>query len=339
LWPLIQDRRAGGVVGMLARTHLALDFVLTGRWEEAERLSDECIDMSERQGLGLLAWGARQCKSVLAAWRGDDQTSQQIVADMMRWATPRRLRAVHLMGNLALHESALGRGDFETAYQCAASITPPGQLPPYDAFAVYILFGMVQAAVRSGRQAEAVAQVRAMEEANLGAISSRLSLVVAGAQAMVASDDDATELFQRAVTLPDADQWPFYLAQVELAFGEHLRRRRAITEARAHLTVAQTIFDGLGARPWSARTATELRATGVNQSPSDRGRGEALTAQEAQVASLAAAGLTNKQIGEKLYMSPRTVGAHLYRVFPKLGITSRAALRDALTGPEQPDEK
>ena len=77
------------------------------------------------------------------------------------------------------------------------------------------------------------------------------------------------------------------------------------------------------------RTATELRAAGQG-APREDSDPTTLTAQERTIALLAAAGLTNKQIAARLYLSHRTVGAHLYRVFPKLGITSRAALRDAL---------
>ena len=236
---------------------------------------------------------------------------------------------MHSFLNLALHEAALGQGDFETAYQCATAIAPPGQVPPFVSFAVFTLLGVVESAVRTGRHAEAVAHVRAVQEANLQAISSRLALLVGGAQAMVAGDD-ATDLFQRAIGIPGADRWPFDLARVELAFGEHLRRRRAVTDARVHLTTALDTFDALGARPWSTRAATELRAAGSARRPTDLGRGEALTVQELEVASLAATGMTNKQIAEKLHMSPRTVGTHLYRTYPKLGIPSRAALRDAL---------
>ena len=90
-------------------------------------------------------------------------------------------------------------------------------------------------------------------------------------------------------------------------------------------------FRRLGAQPWAARAASELRAAGqpvpvLAQPPAAR-----LTAQELQIAELAAAGLTNKQIAQQLYLSPRTVGSHLYRIFPRLGITTRAALRDALS--------
>jgi hypothetical protein len=217
---------------------------------------------------------------MLARYRGDDQTTREIAAEMMHWATPRRARSVHGFWNLALHSAALGKRDFETAYQCAIVITPPGEFPPYVSLAVWTLFGLVEAAVRTGHQAEAEAHVRAMEEANLKNISSRLALVTGGAQALVASDERATDLFQQAVDLPGVDQWPFDLARVELAFGEHLRRNRLITQARIHLNAALTIFDALGAKPWSTRAATELRATGVSNRPIDLGRGEALTAQE-----------------------------------------------------------
>jgi DNA-binding CsgD family transcriptional regulator len=130
--------------------------------------------------------------------------------------------------------------------------------------------------------------------------------------------------------VPGADRFPFELARVRLAFGEHLRRVRATGAARLHLAAARDVFTRLGARPWVARAETELRATGVSRSPAGPATMVVLTPQEHEISQLAASGLTNKQIGAQLYLSPRTVSAHLYRVFPKLGISSRAALRDAL---------
>ena len=105
---------------------------------------------------------------------------------------------------------------------------------------------------------------------------------------------------------------------METVRGE--RKRRAATET----------LDRLGAHPWAQRAHSELRATGVADTTRPDTRAVALTAQERQIATLAATGLTNKQIGQQLFLSHRTVGAHLHRIFPKLGITSRAALRDAL---------
>jgi DNA-binding NarL/FixJ family response regulator len=99
--------------------------------------------------------------------------------------------------------------------------------------------------------------------------------------------------------------------------------------ARAQLGAALETFDRIGAEMMAQRAAAELRATGVSGARPDAAP-EQLTAQERQIAELAATGLSNKQIGERLFLSHRTVGSHLYRVYPKLGISSRAALRRAL---------
>jgi DNA-binding NarL/FixJ family response regulator len=106
-----------------------------------------------------------------------------------------------------------------------------------------------------------------------------------------------------------------------------LRRQRRTTEARAQLTLAAEGFAALGARPWAEWTRSELRAAGVTV---QRAEAAALSAQEHRIPPLAAAGHTNKQIAAQLYLSPRTVGAHLYRIFPKLGVTNRTGLGAAL---------
>jgi DNA-binding CsgD family transcriptional regulator len=189
---------------------------------------------------------------------------------------------------------------------------------------------LVEAAIRTGRDAEAAAHVAAMQEANLAALSSRLALVVGGSAAMVAPDESALELFQAALALPGIERWQFDLARVRLAYGERLRRRRAMTEARVQLNAAHKIFERLRARPWLDRASAELRATGQTKPHAGDNVLDRLTPQEFEIVSLAASGLTNKQIAERLFLSPRTVGGHLHRAFPKLGVTTRAALRDAL---------
>jgi DNA-binding NarL/FixJ family response regulator len=96
------------------------------------------------------------------------------------------------------------------------------------------------------------------------------------------------------------------------------------------LSAAAQLFSGLGAEPWAERARQELRACGGQPLAEPRPGAGVLTPQQWEIAKLAASGLTNKQIGEKLFLSPRTVSTRLYQLFPKLGITSRAALRDAL---------
>jgi DNA-binding CsgD family transcriptional regulator len=233
--------------------------------------------------------------------------------------------------------SALSHGDFETAYQYAITITRPGELADHGPHALWLTLDLTEAAVRTGRAGEAAAHVAAVRQAGLAAISPRQALISAGAAAMAAPDSAAAALFEQALSVPGADRWPFDRARIQLAFGERLRRMKATTEARAQLAAALDTFQRLGAAPWAARAASELRATGqtIGQLPSS---GPAsLTPQQRQIATLAAAGLTNKQIGERLYLSPRTVSTHLHQVFPKLGVTTRAALRDALAGlPAEP---
>jgi DNA-binding CsgD family transcriptional regulator len=226
--------------------------------------------------------------------------------------------------------AALGQGDFQEAYQQASKISPPGHLEPHNPQALRVLMDLVEAAVRGGRGAEAAAHVAAMREANVAALSSHLALLVGGSAAMAAPDESALELFQAALALPGVGRWQFDLARVRLAYGERLRRRRAMTEARVQLSAALEIFEGLRARPWVDRTSAELRATGQTKARADENLLDRLTPQEYEIVSLAASGLTNKQIGERLFLSPRTVGGHLHRAFPKLGVATRAALRDAL---------
>jgi DNA-binding CsgD family transcriptional regulator len=166
-----------------------------------------------------------------------------------------------------------------------------------------------------------------------------MALLEAGSAAIAAPEPISADLFEDAIAIPHVERWPFDLARVRLAYGERLRRSRAITDSRTQLTAALDVFSRLGAAPWTTRAANELRAAGETISSASAATA-LLTPQEHQTALLAASGLTNKEIAERLFLSPRTVGAHLYRVFPKLGVSTRAALRDALTMlPTEYDER
>ncbi|WP_342743794.1 helix-turn-helix transcriptional regulator [Mycobacterium palustre] len=167
-----------------------------------------------------------------------------------------------------------------------------------------------------------------MQESNLAKVSPRLGLLTGGA-ALVDQTPQALTTFKNALSSVDAASWPFDHARVQLAYGARLRRDMRIEEARAVLHAALATFESIGARPWAVRARNELRAArdkldGHEVTPS-------LTPQEWTIAELAAGGLSNKEIGAQLYLTPRTVGGHLYRIYPKLGITTRAALRDAIS--------
>ena len=147
---------------------------------------------------------------------------------------------------------------------------------------------------------------------------------------MVASDDAAEALYQRALG-GDLANWPCYRGRLLLWYGRWLRRQRRPADSRRPLRTALDSFQAL-AFPELAETARqELRASGEKPHHGSPAAWAQLTPQELQIAQLAAAGETNRKIGEQLFLSPRTVQSHLYRVFPKLGITARNQLRDAFT--------
>jgi DNA-binding NarL/FixJ family response regulator len=154
---------------------------------------------------------------------------------------------------------------------------------------------------------------------------------LAYARAVLAPDDQAEALFGEAIRLKVSAS-PWYGARVDLAHGSWLRRHRRVAESRRPLTSAQAVFDALGAAAWSARAVRELAATGRRARKQEPDAWSKLSAQELQVARLAAQGLTNREIGERLYLSHRTVSSHLYRAFPKLGVRSRSELHLALDG-------
>jgi DNA-binding NarL/FixJ family response regulator len=124
--------------------------------------------------------------------------------------------------------------------------------------------------------------------------------------------------------------WPFLRARVQLAYGEWLHQQRHDAASRAPLRAARETFDALGVAPWSERARQQLRATGERSRPRTPEARDRLTPRELQIVQLAAEGLSNREIGQMVYLSHRTTSSHLYRAFRKLGITSRTELRAAL---------
>jgi len=330
LWRAVRHGRDGGAVtsAIEALFLLANDAYFTGRWDELGPITDEGLALCDTHHYRLLRWPGLFLRALVAGARGDQQTSRTLTEEMTRWAAPRRAGALLAYVSHIKTLAALSRGDFDAAFRYAGQISPAGRFAPHAPNALLLIMETVEAAARSGRPAEATAHVAAARAARIDTLSPRLALAVAGATAMAASDQEHPGLFELALRTPDADRWPFDLARIRLAYGERLRRTNAPAAARDHLSAALDTFEQLRASPWALRASNELRATGAHRPGPQAAR--TLTAQQHQIASLAAAGLSNKEIGERLFLSSRTVGYHLYQIFPKLGVTSRAALRDAL---------
>jgi DNA-binding CsgD family transcriptional regulator len=328
---VVRDGREGGAVGtaMMALLMLAFDELNVGRWDNAHQLAAEATAMCEERGYRLYEWSGRYAMALAVGNRGDREACRDICEAMIEWGAPRQLGRLADWAHHALARAALSTGDFEECYAYASAISPPGTLSSHNPQALWAALDLIDAAAHTGRNDQARAHADVVRRADLGRLSPRFALITAAAGAMVASDDEAPGLFGEALALPGIEEWPFELARVQLALGERLRRLRRTRDARSHLAAARIGFERLGALPWARRAATELGATGATRQRVTGG-GACLTLQEHEVAQLAATGMTNREIAAKLYMSPRTVSAHLYRIFPKLGITARAALRDAL---------
>ena len=300
-----------------------------GRWQETEQYMTEAEQLMERHGFRLYLWSVQYWLAVIAAVRGADDTAERITDELLYWAVPRGVLIVSYLCHHARTLAAMGRQDYEEAYREATSISPAGTIPHHRPLALWVVLDIVEAAIRTNRRPEALAHVQAARQTRLADISGRMALLVAAAEALVTTGATAQGHFERALAIPLPGQWPFERARVELLYGQHLRRARAPKAARPHLDAALRIFERLGATRWTEMARHELRAAGAQVGQDTTSAGE-LTPRELRIAQLAATGMSNKEIGERLAVSSRTIGAHLYRIFPKLGITSRAGLRDAL---------
>ncbi|MFD8084546.1 AAA family ATPase [Kitasatospora sp. NPDC059722] len=329
-----RELETGATSSGIVMLHLImLDQLAVGHWEAAERTGRRALALAVERGHGLFAHQTRAYLAQLAAVRGRADEARDLQAAVDAWARPRGVGFLTQIADSVGATTALSAGDFETAFLYAIGITAPGAFRPYAYQASRTLLDLIEAALHTGRAEQARDHALAARDAGLPGISPRLALITYGALAMTADDDgEAAAMYARAAAHPAAERFPFELARIRLAHGIRVRRTQGGAAAREFLAPAAEALDRLGAGGWAARAQAELRAAGaVPRPPAVPAATVALTWQERRVADLAAGGLTNKEIGEQMRLSPRTVGAHLYRAFPKLGITTRAALRDALT--------
>ncbi len=272
LWRVVRHGREGGAVTSAIESLflLATDAYFAGRWDDAQALADEGVALCQTYNYALLQRIGEFQQALVAAARGEAATGRDLTERMNRWAAPRR---AGLVTGYVWHVrtlDALSGGDFDTAYRCASAVSPAGELASHVPHALWLIMELVEAAARSGRAADAAAHVAAAQKADIGALSPRLALTLAGAAAMAAPDDEHRDRFEQALLVPGADRWPFELARIRLAYGERLRRTGSPSEARIHLDAAIDVFERLGARPWAARAGVELRATGLHRERAGR---------------------------------------------------------------------
>ncbi|WP_261989104.1 AAA family ATPase [Streptomyces sp. uw30] len=334
---VVDDGRDGGAVALAIQAQflLANDAYAGGQWDDLLEITDEGLGWCATYNYRLSACSGRFLRGLVASARGERSTAREIADRLVSWGNPRGLGALRVYASHIRALSALGAADFDAAHRLLRAIVTPGEVQPHMPHLLWLLLDFTEAAARTDHHDEAAAHIAAVRKTDIPSVSPRLAMATDAAEAMATADFIDHDRFEAAIATPDAERWPFDWARICLAYGERLRRAKGGSAARPHLEAALSTFERLGAAPWSARAANELRASGipVNHAGPGHERRSLLTPQERQAAQLAATGLTNKQIAAQLYLSPRTVAAHLRGVFRKLNVTSRAGLRDALTGP------
>ena len=244
-------------------------------------------------------------------------------------------QALFPMLQLARGLCSLALGRPADGYEQLARIFSAGEVSSHPSQQFAALGHLAEAAAKSGQLDRLRPIVAELTPVAAATNSPALVMTLTYAKALLAQDADGGESLRRALEA-DLSAWPFERARLEVAYGAELRRGRRRRESRSYLRAAGETFEALGARPWADWAWQELRASGetVRRAEDPAGR---LSPQELQIATMAAQGLTNRQIASQLFLSPRTVSTHLYHIYPKVGVTTRHELHRVLVGRPEMD--
>ncbi|MEU7898717.1 AAA family ATPase [Nonomuraea sp. NPDC049152] len=306
--PLAEECAARGMIGWLPHVNLlqAAAELHMGRHLDAAASAASGESIAGQTGQSHLEAQLCGVRAWLCAAAGQEQDCRQLAAraGSLPYGAAWAQWALGLLDlGLGRYDQALDRLDQAVTHQAAAV---PDQ---------------VEAAVRLGAPERAERSLAWFEEWTAAAGQPWARALLERCHALLSGDE---ERFARGLAAHDR---PFDRARTQLLLGEWLRRERRKHDARTPLREAAETFDRLGAGPWAERARGELRATGetLTRDPGADLLGR-LTPQEWQVVRLAAKGATNKEIAAQLFLSPRTVGHHLYKAYPKLGVTTRTEL-------------
>ncbi|MCQ4212942.1 AAA family ATPase [Streptomyces longispororuber] len=301
-----------------------------GDWAQSDHTFRRCADVATAQGQDEHTAAARLLTGLVRSLRtgrpvrhGDEQE---------RAAARRAFRPIELVLDTGTACARAEAGDFRGAFLSLRDVLT-GPEPGTGALYALVAFAEAAGAVNASAQAIEVLDRLEKRLGDQAAPEIRVRFVVA--RAVLADGPGEEALFERALA-EDLSARPFLAAPLYLAHGRRLRHRRRFLEARASLRQAAATYTLMGAEARSVRVAAELRAsgerleTGSAGGPGRRQARDLLSAQELRVAELAGQGLSNREIGALLNLSPRTIGAYLYRIFPRLGVTARAQLAQAL---------
>jgi DNA-binding CsgD family transcriptional regulator len=304
-------RDAGALSGLpMALNVRAVLHVSEGKFAAASSLIDEAAIVSEATGSDLPPYGPL----TLAAFRGGDivRPGEGVGPTFLQWATA------------VLYN---GRGRYDEAFRAAQL----ADQDPYElVFPTWASVELIEAATRTGAREHAAAAFERLSEWASASGTDWALGTEACARALVSDGEAAERQYLSALDYLGRTRIRVTLARTHLLYGEWLRRERRRADAREQLRTAHEMFDTMGADGFAERAERELRATGATaRKRTDATRGD-LTAQEVQVARLARDGLSNAEIGARLFISPHTARYHLTKVFTKLDISSRTHLARVL---------
>jgi DNA-binding CsgD family transcriptional regulator len=319
-------RRAGAVNELpLVLSTRAMMLMFAGDLSAAGALVDEQRTVTEATGINLAPYAAMR----LAALRGQQAESIALIEQTADEA-PRRGEGISIAvaewTRAVLHN---GLGNHRQAMAAAQQALYHQEYPDirYPGVANWAAAEFIEAAVRSGRREAAAETARWITEMTAASRTDWALGVEACSQALLAEGDDAELHYRRAITHLGASSVRTELGRAHLLYGEWLRSRSRRTDAREQLRTARELFEAMGMAAFADRARRELLANGETARKRTVTAGATkLTDQEHQVARLARDGLSNPEIGTRLFISPKTVQYHLSKVFVKLEITSRNQL-------------
>jgi len=335
---LLQDAmrliRAPGMRGTSGPGFTALGwaYIDTGRWDEAWAAAAEAADAAEANQMELVGAAADLIAATVLALRADSGAARKAAERALASVDAAESGLVAATAGRALGLAALADGSYLQAFTELRGQFGEDGTPVHNIFSYLSVADIATAAVRADRRATGQDVLERVLSHLDGMTSPRLEQLIARARAILAGPGAAEALFDTALSDPAGNQWPFERAQLRLDYGEWLRRHRRINDAKPVLAEALGTFRRLGARSSAQRAEAELRACGVAvaDASGERDALAKLTPQQRQIVRLASEGLTNAQIGDRLFLSPRTVSSHLHRSYPKLGVAGRHQLRDVI---------
>jgi DNA-binding CsgD family transcriptional regulator/tetratricopeptide (TPR) repeat protein len=322
---LVADARAQDRIGSLPAllVCLAQALVFDGRHGEALASASEALRIAHDTGHTPWTSEATAILAYLAAVDGDEARCRELVDGVLAAPATHAASVGTPWVPWALSLLDLTHGHLDTALvQLEAISRGPTR---YHASALRSVPDLVETAVRVGQPQRATEPLARFSQWAQRADTPSTDALVERCHGLLDANGDAERHYLAALKLHESS---FEQARTQLLYGAWLRRARRKVEARTQLRAAVDYLDRIDATPWAKRACAELRATGATV-PRRRTGQPRLTPQELQVVRLAAQGLSNRDIAAQLFLSPRTVGYHLYKAYPKLGITSRNDLDPA----------